>query len=69
MDFYKVCLPKANYWNDDFESWIENSYSKGNANYNLDYYDEDDKHGIIGNPSMIEDIPILISGETENFID
>lgn len=67
MDYYKLHLPKSNHWNDEYESWIENSYSRGSADYVLDI-EQDDKYGV-GKVSMIEDIPILIGGETEDLID
>lgn len=62
MDYYKVNLPQNNKWVDDYENWIEQSYSKGSANMEIDL---DDEYGIIGSASKLDDIPILI-GETDD---
>jgi len=59
---YKVHLPKANHWHDEYDSWIENSYSKGKDNFLLD--SGDDIYGVIANGSTLDDIPLLI-GETD----
>ena len=64
MHYYQVCLPKRNHWNDEFESWIESSYTRGSAI--VEEYDEDDIHGIVGRET-IDEIPIQINDGNEGF--
>jgi hypothetical protein len=69
MEIYKVSLPKFNYWNDEFDSWVESSYVKGNAyheKYNDDY--EDDIIGSAPNGSYLDD-QILIDNNDIKIID
>jgi hypothetical protein len=66
MDSYRVNLPRQNYWNDEHDTWLETSYRSGNA------FVEPmggDIYGIINNGSTIDNIPILIAGETEGDLD
>jgi hypothetical protein len=58
MHFYQVHLPKNNHWNDEYESWIERSYSSGNANQ-ISELDVDDIQGIIPPGSNLDDLPFL----------
>ena len=63
MHYYKVNLPRNNHWDNDYDNWIERSYTSGNA-FQHDH-DDDDQYGIIGSGSKLDDIPILI-GETDD---
>jgi hypothetical protein len=63
MHYYKVCLPTRSVFNDEYENWIERSYTTGKVNpVEIDMHD--DIYGIIPPGSTIDDIPLLV-GETD----
>jgi hypothetical protein len=55
MHSYKVHLPQSNHWNDEFDSWIEQSYSTGKVKDNLDYNEDEDFIGLTPNGSYMDD--------------
>jgi hypothetical protein len=63
MHYYRVCLPSRNAFNDEYETWIERSFTSGKVD-TLEIDLDDDIHGIIRPGWTIDDIPILV-GETD----
>lgn len=63
MHTYSVNLPKNNHWNDEFDNWIESSYSRGSA---IVEQEDDDIYGIVGR-STIDEIPIQINDGNDGF--
>jgi hypothetical protein len=61
MDYYRVALPTRNPWQDEYESWLETSFVSGSAARDPE---PDDFHGVI-HADHLDDIPVLIGGETE----
>jgi hypothetical protein len=63
MHYYRVHLPKNNHWNDEYESWIEKSFTSGKVD-TLEI-DLDDIHGIIPTGSTLDEIPLILDGSDE----
>jgi hypothetical protein len=61
MHYFRVHLPRNNHWQDEYDSWLESSFTTGSAARDPE---PDDFHGII-HAEHLDEIPVLIGGVTE----